>query len=95
MLPLIYNAWSSKVTIWNKHKIYTKENAVSEATNIAKKRLKDKLGENIEIIYEKNLKLTEEDSKIIVVMFYKIYEDITDYQKIIKNIEIKEKKVES
>lgn len=76
-------------------KIYTKENVVPEATNIAKKRLKEKLGENIEIIYEKNLKLTEEDSKIIVVMFYKIYEDITEYQKIIENTEIKEEKVES
>lgn len=63
-------------------KVYTKDNAVVEASNIALKRLKDKLGENIEIIYEKNLKITEEDSKIIVVMFYKIYEDITAYQEI-------------
>lgn len=63
-------------------KIYTKDNAITEASEIAKNRLKDKLGENIEILYEKNLKIIEEDSKIIVVMFYKVYEDITDYQKI-------------
>ena len=63
-------------------KIYTKDNAVTEASSIAKKRLKDNLGENIEILYEKNLKITEEDSKIIVVMFYKVYEDITAYQEI-------------
>lgn len=76
-------------------KIYTKDNAITEATSIAKKQLKDKLGENIEIIYEKNLKLTEEDSKIIVVMFYKIYEDITDYQEISEIAPIEENEVES
>jgi len=63
-------------------KIYTKDNAITEASEVAKKRLKDKLGENIEILYEKNLKIMEEDSKIIVVMFYKVYEDITAYQEI-------------
>lgn len=68
-------------------KIYTKDNAMSTATEIAQKRLKDKLGDNIEILFEKNLKITEEDSKIIVVMFYKVYEDITDYQEIPEIIE--------
>lgn len=63
-------------------RIYTKNNAVNEASSIAQERLKDNLGEDIEILYEKNLKITEEDSKIIVVMFYKIYEDITDYNQI-------------
>lgn len=76
-------------------KIYTKDNAITEASNIAKNRLKSKLGENIEILYEKNLKITEEDSKIIVVMFYKVYEDITDYQEISEIIENKEEKNES
>lgn len=68
-------------------KVYTKNNAVSEASEIAKKRLERNLGEDIEILYEKNLKITEEDSKIIVVMFYKVYEDITDYQEISEIIE--------
>lgn len=68
-------------------KVYTKDNAITEASSIAKLRLKDKLGENIEILYEKNLKITEEDSKIIVVMFYKVYEDITAYQEISEIIE--------
>jgi len=63
-------------------KIYTRENVVSEANLIAKNKLKSNLGENIEIIYEKNLKILEEDSKIIVEMFYKIYEDITSYQRL-------------
>lgn len=63
-------------------KIYTKNNAENEASEIAKKRLRNNLGENIQILYEKNLKITEEDSKIIVVMFYKVYENITAYQEI-------------
>lgn len=68
-------------------KIYTKDNAISAASDIAQKRLKDRLGADIEILYEKNLKMTEEDSKIIVVMFYKVYENITDYQEIPELIE--------
>lgn len=75
-------------------KIYTKDNAITEASSIAKLRLKDKLGENIEILYEKNLKITEEDSKIIVVMFYKVYEDITAYQEISEIIENKETEIQ-
>ena len=68
-------------------KVYTKENAITEASEIAQKHLKQDLGEEIEILYEKNLKIAEEDSKIVVVMFYKIYEDITDYQEISNIIE--------
>lgn len=70
--------------------IYTKDNAVIEASNIAKKRLNDKLGQNIEILYEKNLKITEENSKIKVVMFYKVYEDITEYKNITAEMPIEE-----
>lgn len=69
--------------------IYTKDSATIVASNIAKNRLKEKLGNNIEILYEKNLKITEENSKIKIVMFYKVYEDITEYQNItlIDNLE--------
>lgn len=64
-------------------KVYTKDNAMIEASSIARNRLKEKLGDNIEILYEKNLKITEEDSKIEVVIFYKVSENITEYQDII------------
>lgn len=70
-------------------KIYTRDNAINDASEIAKERLINSLGENIEILYEKNLKITEEDSKIKVVMFYKVYENITDYQNITENLEEK------
>ena len=67
-------------------KVYTKENAVIAAKELAQQRLKNKLGEDIEILYEKNLKISE-NSKIIVVMFYKVYENITDYEEISPDIE--------
>lgn len=69
-------------------KVYTKDNAIIEASNIAKERLMEKLGKDIEILYEKNLKIEEENSKIVIVMFYKVYEDITEYQEI-NDIDIK------
>ncbi len=64
--------------------IYTKENAIIEASNLAKRRLQERIGENIEILFEKNLKITEEDSKIEVVMFYKVLEEITELQEILE-----------
>ncbi len=63
--------------------VYTKDHAIVEASDIARRRLKEKLGDNIKILYEKNLKITEEDSKIEVVIFYKVSENITEYQDII------------
>lgn len=68
-------------------KIYTKENAIIEASEMAQKKLKENLGQNIEIKYEKNLKIIEENSKIKVVIFYKLNENITDYQLIEEKIE--------
>lgn len=65
--------------------IYSYDNAIMKASSIAKKKLYDKLGKNIEIIYEKDLKYTEENSKIIVVMFYKVIEDITEYGDIVSD----------
>ena len=35
--------------------------------------------------YEKDLKYIEENSKIIVVMFYKVIEDITEYGEIVSD----------
>ena len=65
-----------------KDNVYTIDNAIKEASELSKKRLKKILGENIEIIYEKNLKYDEINSKIVIVMFYKVIENITTYQNI-------------
>ena len=78
---------NSKEEILLDDRVITYDNAIIEASNIAKNKLRDKLGENIEIIYEKDLKYQEENSKIIVVMFYKVIEDITSYGEIVSESE--------
>ena len=62
--------------------VYTKDNALIEASKIARDRLQKKLNDDDTILYEKSLKITEEDSKIVVVIFFKVKENITDYKEI-------------
>lgn len=59
--------------------IYTKEQAVAKATLLASEKLKKTLGERDEIIFQKTLKIVEKESKIIVDVFFKVSEDITDH----------------
>lgn len=69
--------------------VYTIENASIYASEIGKKRLRDQLGEDTQILFEKQLKTSENNSKIEVVMFYKVIEDITDYSEIVEQEENK------
>lgn len=63
--------------------IFSEETAILKAQDVAREKLKSNLGRDDEIIYEKYLKKSEEDSKIIVDMFFKVKEDITAYIEII------------
>ena len=63
---------------------YTYSDAENRALDLAKKHLLDSLNNDSKIIYQKKLKLYEENSTIIVEVFFKVYEDITDYRKIEK-----------
>jgi len=60
--------------------VYTMENASFKAKEIAKKRLIESIGEDIQITFEKKLKSEQKNSKIYVVMFYKVIENITNYK---------------
>ena len=53
-----------------------------EAINIATKRLNEKLKNDEKILDKKVLKIVENNSKIDVEVFFRIKEDITDYQEI-------------
>lgn len=64
--------------------INTLEKAIEEGMNIGRKRLLDTLANDSKILSQKKLKLYTKDSKIIIEIFFKVYENITDY------IEIKE-----
>lgn len=58
------------------------DEALIKAKSEAKEKLKERLKNNEYIIDEKSLKCELKDSKIVVDMFYTVYEDITAYKEI-------------
>lgn len=69
-------------------KIYTVDEAVEIGVKKSIEAIKNKLKEKEHIISSKKLKVEVKESKIVLEMFFSIYEDITDYQKIAeKNLE--------
>lgn len=73
---------NEEIEIEKKDYLYTKDTMLIEASRLAREKLMINLNEEDEILYEKSLKITEEDSKIVIVIFFKLKEDITDYQPI-------------
>lgn len=90
LIPISLGIYEEEELI-KKDYLYTKETAILEASNMARSKLLNKLGQEDEILYEKSLKIMEEDSKIIVVIFFKVKEDITSYQDISDLLLIDEK----
>jgi len=75
--------------------LYTYDMALVKAGEIAKTKLKDQLSKDAEILYQKNLKIYEENSKIVIEMFFKVKENITSYLEIrtdLENLEDKEER---
>ena len=64
------------------------DNSSSEAIKLATKKLEDCLDEQSMILSKKVLKKTLKNSKIIVEIFFKVRENITDYKKISKELKI-------
>ncbi|MBE6147130.1 MAG: hypothetical protein E7168_02215 [Firmicutes bacterium] len=81
LLPISFS-WNKEIEIDKKEQIYSRDMAIVAASSKAREKLTNKLGKEDKILYEKSLKITEEDSKIIVVFFFKVKEDITAYQEI-------------
>lgn len=65
--------------------VYTFDEAISKAVSLAREKLSCKLVGNEEILYEKKLKTDQNNSTIMVRVFFKVYENITSYEKIIMN----------
>lgn len=61
---------------------YSKDDAIERAEEVARQKVSGMLGVNGKIISTKQLKISEEDSKIIVDVFLKVEEDITEEQEI-------------
>lgn len=83
-----------KLVLETKHEIeiidkeYNMDNSSSEAIKLATKKLEDRLDEQSMILSKKVLKKTLKNSKIIVEIFFKVRENITDYEKISKELKI-------
>jgi Putative stage IV sporulation protein YqfD. len=65
----------------------TEADAINQAKEVAREKIKKTLGVNEYIISEKNLKVTSKDSKIVLDMFISVYENITE-KKPVKKIEV-------
>ena len=62
--------------------IYTDEKALEIGINLAREKLLTTLPVSSKIMSQKKLKLYEKDSKIILEVFFRVYENITDYIKV-------------
>lgn len=67
--------------------VYTYDEAITKAIDLARDKLKMKLSKDEKILYEKKLKTTQNNSTILVTVFFKVYENITGYEEI---LEVKE-----
>lgn len=61
---------------------YTKKEAIKKATEKAKMKIESKLSDNEYIINYKQLNVEQNDSKIVLELFFTVCEDITDTKKI-------------
>ena len=59
--------------------LYSYDLAILKAKEAAVRELEKRLGPKDTILYQKDLKNYEEDSKIVIEMFFKVKEDITSY----------------
>ena len=66
--------------------VYTIEQAIKKAEERAYAEINSKLNDKEKILSSKNLKVDVNDSKIELEVFFTVYEDITEYQKIEENI---------
>ncbi len=62
---------------------YTYQDALDIGLNLAKEKLLNSLKNDSKILLQKKLKLYEENSTIKIEIFFKVYEDITDYERIL------------
>ncbi len=70
---------------------YTKEEAIKKAIGRAKVQIESKLNDNEYIIDYKQLNVEQNDSKIVVEIFFSVCEDITDTKEIVpEETQIKE-----
>lgn len=61
---------------------YTYQDAWEKGLSLAREKLLNDLNGDSKILLQKKLKLYEENSTIVIEVFFKVYEDITDYKSV-------------
>ena len=86
LLPIsfAYQKQQEKIVI---DEINTKEEATNKALQLAIKKMEENLEEKEKILYQKILSVREEESKIVCEVFFAVYENMTDYQTINKDVQ--------
>ena len=85
LLPIALVKVEQKEII-KKEKVYSELEALNEALKLAKSKIEKNLDEKEYIISQKNLKVEPRNSKIVVDVFFKVYENITGYSDIPEEI---------
>ena len=83
LLPISLNK-TRVIEINNSINFYTYDTALEKGMNIAREKLENSLNNDAKILSQKKLKLYEENNIIIIEIFFKVYEDITDYEDILE-----------
>ena len=81
ILPFSINITNIKEKTMDTY-FYTYQDALDKGMNLAKEKLLNDLQGDSKILMQKKLKLYEENSTIVIEVFFKVYEDITDYRDI-------------
>ena len=81
IIPISLNK-SNICEVSNKKSFYTYDTALDEAMKLSKEYILKQLREDSKILLQKKLKLYEENNIIVVEVFFKVYEDITNYEEI-------------
>ena len=78
----IYLVKEEQKEVIRKDVVYTEEEALNEAIKMARKKIENGLDKKEYIISQKNLKVDMRNSKIVVDVFFFVYENITGYRDI-------------
>ncbi len=62
--------------------VYTYDEAIDKALILAREKISAKFNDNEKILSEKKLKIKQNNSTILMTVFFKVYEDITSYASI-------------
>ena len=79
ILPFSINK-TKVMEVNNSVSLYTYDQVLQKAMSLAKEKLENNLDSDSEILLQKKLKLYEENNIIVVEVFFKVYENITDYE---------------